>query len=50
MHPNVRRAIVGACVVGVAGVFALVTIGLFLSIGPKFNEMDRELAATSELR
>ena len=33
MHPNVRRAIVGACVVGAAGIVALVTVLLFLSIG-----------------
>ena len=33
MHPNVRRAIVGACAVGAAGIVALVTTLLFLGSG-----------------
>jgi hypothetical protein len=40
MHPNVRRAIVGACVVGAAGIVALVTIGLFLSIGQPWGTIN----------
>ena len=40
MHPNVRRAIVGACVVGAAGIVALVTIGLFLSIGQPWGTVN----------
>jgi len=40
VHANVRRAIVGACVVGAAGVVALVTIGLFLSIGQPWGTIN----------
>ncbi len=40
VHPNVRRAIVGACVVGAAGVVALVTIGLFLSSGQPWGTIN----------
>lgn len=40
MHANVRRAITGALVAGVAGVVALVTIGLFLSIGQPWGTIN----------
>lgn len=40
MHPNVRRAIVGALVAGVSGVLALVTIGLFLSVGQPWGTIN----------
>jgi hypothetical protein len=40
VHPNVRRAIVGALVAGVSGVLALVTIGLFLSVGQPWGTIN----------
>jgi hypothetical protein len=40
VHPNVRRAITGALVAGVSGVLALVTIGLFLSIGQPWGTIN----------
>ena len=40
MHPNIRRAITGALVAGVSGVVALVTIGLFLSIGQPWGTIN----------
>jgi hypothetical protein len=40
VHANVRRAIVGACVVGAAGIVALVTIGLFLSLGQPWGTIN----------
>jgi hypothetical protein len=40
VHPNLRRAVVGACVVGAAGVVALITILLFLSVGQPWGTLN----------